>query len=51
MDRAYELISIMNNTNRDHVVQECKKELRKVLKPYGFHFTYDSYEERWQITA
>lgn len=50
MARAYELINIMNNTDRNQVVTECKRELRKVLKEYGYRFIYDTYCG-WQITC
>ena len=49
MDHAYELINRMNHTDRHAIVVSCKRELRKVLEPFGYTFGYDSYEEEWKI--
>ena len=49
MDHTYELIRRMNHTDRHAIVMSCKKELRNVLKPFGYTFGYDSYEEEWKI--
>ena len=50
MDRALELIRIMNSTTRNSVVESCKKELRPLTKKLGCKFLYNSYVG-WQLTV
>lgn len=44
-ERQMELINVMNATNRNAVVESCKREFRK----YKIKVRYNSYTQEWGI--